>query len=175
MRERSEMRRVIQQVLLLATLLICVSALASAQETGAGTPAPSGSAAETATKAPEPAVTSGAYTYNAAGRRDPFVSLLLGRTIGARTKKPGLQGMLISEVVLTGIAKDSQGYIAMVSGSDSKTYFVRIGAELADGKIISITQNKVIFREEIKDPFSTKPFRDIVKSLTPGEGEEENR
>jgi len=175
MRKRSGVQRAVQQVLLFATLLICMSALAVAQESGAETPAPGGPAAGPETRAPEPGVTQGAYTYNPAGRRDPFVSLLLGRTVGTRSKKPGLLGMLISEVVLTGIAKDSQGYIAMVSGSDSKTYFVRIGAELADGKIISITQNKVIFREEIKDPFSTKPFRDIVKSLTPGEGEEENR
>ena len=159
-----------------ACLLLSVVSLALSEETGttgstsAGTTAQPGNA-----KQEPPEVTPGTgYTYAPGGRRDPFVSLLIGRTLGGKKSKPGLQGMLISEVDLKGIAKDAQGYMAMISGSDGKTYFVRIGAELADGKIINITQRSVTFREEIKDPFSTKPFRDIVKSLTPGE-EEENR
>jgi hypothetical protein len=141
-------------------------------------PAPASAPASTTDQGaskPEPGVTPGGYTYNPAGRRDPFVSLLIGRTLTGKKSKPGLEGMLISEVSLVGIAKDVQGYICMLSGSDSKTYFVRVGAQLADGKIINITQRTVTFREEIKDPFSTKPFRDIEKSLNPGVGVEEEK
>ncbi|MEW6368956.1 MAG: hypothetical protein AB1714_30375 [Acidobacteriota bacterium] len=157
----------------MACLGLFVSDLAFAQ-TGAGTspaPATPGASEGEKTVLPPEVVASGGYTYNPGGRRDPFVSLLIGRTKGTKERPPGLAGMLISEVDLVGIAKDSQGYVVMLAGSDNKTYFVRVGAELADGKVIDITENKVVFREEIKDPFSVKPYRDIVKSLTPGEEE----
>lgn len=140
---------------------------------GASEPAAAGQSEESAKPAGVlPASSAGGYTYTAAGRRDPFVSLLLGRGPKGPARRQGLLGQLISEIDLVGIAKDAQGYLAMLRGSDQKTYFVRVGAELADGKIIDIATNKVTFREEIKDPFSLKPFRDITKSLTPG-GEEE--
>ncbi len=157
---------------ILVCLIACVVPMTVAQETATGDASAQSKTSGDRKPALEPAVTPGGFTYSPSGRRDPFVSLLIGRTLGSKKAKPGLQGMQISEVALQGIARDSQGYIAMLAGTDSKVYFVRIGAELADGKIINMTQNKVIFREEIKDPFSTKPFRDIEKSLTPGEEEE---
>lgn len=163
------MSRMLGRLAAVVCVGLCLAGVGLAEETGTAASPPG--TEEAARERPPASASSGGYSYNPGGRRDPFVSLLLGRSPKGPVRRQGLLGQLISEVDLVGIAKDAQGYMAMVRGSDQKTYFVRVGAELADGKIIDIQQNKVIFREEIKDPFSLKPYRDIVKPLTPG-GEE---
>lgn len=163
----------ISRVAVAICLGIFLASFAAAQEGG-----PPAGAGDTSAGAAKPAETTtpGGYHYDPGKRRDPFVSLLIGRTLGKPNRKPGIQGMLISEVDLKGIVKDSQGFTAMLSGPDHKVYFARVGVDLADGKVINITQTKVVFRQEIKDPLTLKPYRDIEKSLTPGEGaEEDNR
>lgn len=153
---------------------IFLASFVAAQESSQ--PAAPGDTSPSAAKPADTTTAPGGYHYDPGKRRDPFISLLIGRTLGKPNRKPGVQGMLISEVDLKGIVKDSQGFTAMLAGPDRKVYFVRVGADLADGKVINITQTKVVFREEIKDPLTLKPYRDIEKSLTPGEGaEEDNR
>ena len=75
------------------------------------------------------------YSYNPQGRRDPFVSLLkpCPADQGARTRRPGMEGFLIQEVALKGIVRTPKGYIAMLLGTDGKSYFVKVGQRLFDG------------------------------------------
>jgi Tfp pilus assembly protein PilP len=111
------------------------------------------------------------YNYNAQGRRDPFVSLLrpVSADQGAKTRRPGLEGLLIQEVALKGIVKDQKGYIAMLLGTDGKSYFVRTGQRLFDGVITGIDAATVTFRQEVTDPLSTVKSRDVKKTLYPSE------
>jgi Tfp pilus assembly protein PilP len=111
------------------------------------------------------------YSYNAQGRRDPFVSLLkpVSADQGAKTRRPGLEGLLIQEVALKGIVKDQKGYIAMLLGTDGKSYFVRSGQRLFDGVITGIDAATVTFRQEVTDPLSTVKSRDVKKTLYPSE------
>lgn len=111
------------------------------------------------------------FRYDARGRRDPFVSLALGIDVllPEGQRPPGLAGMLIQEVSLRGIVKTQEGYIAMIQGTDNKSYFARIGERLYDGSIQTIDDARVVFRQEINDPLRIEKFQQVEKSLHPVE------
>jgi type IV pilus assembly protein PilP len=132
------------------------------------TAAPPSAGAPAAPQTPAEAQTSAApYTYDPAGRRDPFVSLLGkggdGRTGG--TRPSGVPGFLINEVSIKGIVKDRTGYLAMIQGSDNKTYVVRPGDRLLDGSVKSIVADAVVFSQDVNDPLSLIKQREIRKPL----------
>jgi len=167
----------------LAVVLLLMAAAAIAQtETpaaGQGAPAageaqaPAGEAQpETAEPVPEGIeITEGTgFRYEARGRRDPFVSLALGiDVLSPDVRPPGLGGMLIQEVSLRGIVKTVDGYIAMIQGTDNKSYFARSGERLYDGNIQSIDDVGVVFRQEINDPLRIEKFQTVEKTLHPVE------
>jgi type IV pilus assembly protein PilP len=107
-----------------------------------------------------------AYTYDPAGRRDPFKSLLA--TGGPKSgQKEGLPGVLIEELQLQGIWRVKSGLIAQMLGPAGKTYLVRKGDQLADGEVLNITTNEIVFRQNVNDPTMLKPFREVVRELNP--------
>lgn len=106
------------------------------------------------------------FTYDPAGRRDPFRSLLGGRPpeeLGGRP--PGLPGMGVEEVRLLGIMKLPEGFVAMVQGTDSLSYMIRPGTALYDGSVERIEPGRVIFKLPVADPRSLKPYREVVRTL----------
>ncbi len=120
----------------------------------------------------EAMLTGRGFTYDPAGRRDPFRSLVdAANTVGKGPRPRGIAGMLISEVDLVGIVQKGKGAIAFFNGSDNKGYFLRVGDVLYDGKIIRIDRRTgtVVFRQDINDPRSIKPYRDVTKRLTTAE------
>jgi len=120
----------------------------------------------------EAMLTGRGFTYDPAGRRDPFRSLVdAANTVGRGPRPRGIAGMLISEVDLVGIVQKGKGAIAFFNGSDNKGYFLKVGDALYDGKIIRIDRKTgtVVFRQDINDPRSIKPYRDVTKKLTPAE------
>jgi len=167
----------------LAFVLLLLAATAIAQtETQPPPPAegaqpatgepPAEAPAETAEPVPEGIeITEGSgFRYEARGRRDPFVSLALGiDVLSPDVRPPGLAGMLIQEVSLRGIVKTVDGYIAMIQGTDNKSYFARNGEKLYDGNIQSIDDARVVFRQEINDPLRIEKFQTVEKTLHPVE------
>jgi Tfp pilus assembly protein PilP len=113
------------------------------------------------------------FTYDPAGRRDPFRSLVEQSKADRGPRPKGIAGMLISEVDLVGIVQKGKDNLAFFNGSDNKGYFLRVGDQLYDGRIIQInrTTGQVVFRQEINDPRSIKPYRDITKRLYSAEEE----
>ena len=110
------------------------------------------------------------FQYESRGRRDPFVSLALGFNMsGLAPRPPGLNGMLIQEISLRGIVKTQDGYIAMIQGTDNKSYFARVGERLYDGHIQRIEDQKVVFRQEINDPLRIENLQEVEKTLHPVE------
>jgi Tfp pilus assembly protein PilP len=139
---------------------------------GAGQPAAGEAAQAPVEPVPEAIeITEGTgFRYDAHGRRDPFVSLALGvNVLPPDVRPPGLAGMLIQEVSLRGIVKTVDGYIAMIQGTDNKSYFARQGERLYDGNIQSIDDAKVVFRQEINDPLRIEKFQQVEKTLHPVE------
>ena len=118
------------------------------------------------------------FSYDPGGRRDPFRSLLEEAALRKKGPRPrGVAGMMVSELDLTGIVRDSSGgNIAVVMGTDNKGYFLHVGDEVYDGSVITVdpTAGTVTFRQQVDDPRLIKPYRDVVKRLVP-QGEEKSQ
>lgn len=112
------------------------------------------------------------YAYQPDGRRDPFISLL-GRgeqTPSTAARPSGLSGLLIGEVTVKGVLRDRSGFMAMLQAPDNKTYVVRVGDKLLDGSVKSISQEQVIFSQNVNDPLSLVKQREVPKPVRQAEG-----
>ena len=96
-----------------------------------------------------------------------------GQTQG---QPPGNGGVLapspdtgdIDEIDLKGIWRTGKGYVAqVVATNQKKTYLLKEGDQLYDGDIVSISHSEVVFKQIVQDPTALKPFREVVKSLSP--------
>lgn len=109
------------------------------------------------------------YTYDADGRRDPFVSLLRGGTGGrgqtVGTRPAGLAGLLASEVSLKGTIQSPDGFVGLLQGLDNKTYIVKTGDKLFDGTIRQISANAMVILQQVNDPLSLQKAREVRKVL----------
>jgi hypothetical protein len=163
-----------KRLAVLLAFFLCVAVASAQKKPAAPVPAPAAPApaAASAPDAPAPVVAedptlSGrGYTYDPAGRRDPFRSLLVrpeNRSIGQRP--PGIAGISIDDVVVQGIWKTRTGYVAQIRGTDNKSYLLRGGDVLYDGEVTRVGPNEISFRQNLNDPQSVKPFRDVTKQL----------
>lgn len=165
-----------------AAILALAASAAFAQAPGAATPATGAApAAPTPTEliAPVPAspgqslleqdesaMAGRSYTYDPAGRRDPFRSLLVReQNRGGPERPPGIAGIAIDDLVVHGIWKTRAGYVAQIRATDNKSYLIRAGDLLYDGEVIRVGPNEVSFRQNLNDPQSVKPFREVTKQL----------
>jgi len=158
------------------------SQAAPAPQTPATPPPAGGSAGASGTQTPpaaapvEPLEPQG-YTYNPEGRRDPFVSLVRRgtdvATSGTGERPTGIPGMTAAEVVLKGIVETPKGWMAMLQGTDAKTYLVRAGDRLLDGTIRTITADTLVIVQKVNDPLSLQTTREVRKVLR--ETEEANK
>jgi Tfp pilus assembly protein PilP len=149
-----------------ATLAQTPAAAAAAVEKAG--PAP-GALAEQQLRPPQ------GYTYSAEGRRDPFVTLLKrgsdANVTTAAGRAAGLAGLNTGEVTVRGILISQGEYVAMLLGSDSRTYIVRPGDKLADGMIRAITADAMVVLQQVHDPLSPQlKQREVQKRLRQTEG-----
>lgn len=138
-------------------------AILSAQEAPAPAAAPVSAPADVADGSDETGAA--AYSYDPAGRRDPFRSLLVGST--SKPQADGPAGILIEELKLQGFWGVRSGMLAQMLGPNGKTWLLRKGDQLADGEVLNITANEIVFRQNVNDPTMLKPFREVVRELNP--------
>lgn len=114
----------------------------------------------------ESAMSGRAYSYDPAGRRDPFRSLLVReQSRGGVDRPPGIAGIAIDDLVVHGIWKTRSGFVAQIRATDNKSYLIRAGDLLYDGEVTRVGPNEVSFRQNLNDPQSVKPFREVTKQL----------
>ena len=133
-----------------------------------GTPA-AAAAQPPATQRP-PAEAGSGYSYDPAGRRDPFVSLnARGAELPMAGVRPGgVPGLLIGEVTVKGIFKSPKGgFLALLQAPDGRTYSVKQGDKVFDGSVKAITQDAVVFSQDVNDPLSLVKQREVRKSIRP--------
>lgn len=111
----------------------------------------------------------GGYTYDPGGRRDPFRSLLEQTTRDPSDTRPeGIPGLLIDDIVITGIFSTPEGMWAQIQTSAKDiSYLLREGDLLYDGDVLRIASGEVVFKQSVNDPTILKPFREVVKALSP--------
>lgn len=156
----------------LAVIILCVlipaggaAAQSPAGQAKPGTAAPPAAAAS---PAQPPAVPPKGFTYDAGGRRDPFVSILRTGSDPEQpapvVRRPGLGGVMISELSLKGTVASNNSFVAILQGADGKTYIVHEGDKLLDGTVRSITQNTLTLLQSGNDPLS-RETREVRKVL----------
>ena len=137
-----------------------------------GTPPATPATPPAGAPAPTPAQSGAGYSYDPAGRRDPFVSLS-GRgaelpTGAGGARPPGIAGVLVSEVTVKGILKSAKGgFVALVQTPDSHSYWIHAGEKVFDGTVKAITQDAVVFSQDVNDPLSLVKQREVRKTIRP--------
>jgi type IV pilus assembly protein PilP len=151
-------------VFVAASGLVCAQGASAVQPANPASPQPPAPA----TTSPAPAAE--AYSYDPAGRRDPFVSLLSRGMEPAGAKKlTGLAGLTTGEVMLRGVIQSRNSYVALVSGPDGKTYSAHVNDRLLDGVIRSVTPQGIVIMQEVNDPLSLVKQREVRKGLRTAE------
>lgn len=133
--------------------------------------APAPAAAQGESSASEPA----AGTEVKLSRRDPFESLVSRQKDQGQGKNlpPGKAGLQVSTLRLDGIVRSSNGMIAVVSNPQSRTYFLREGDQLYDGRVEKIAMDGVSFHEIGKDAFGKPVERQVNKRIYASAGEQQ--
>ncbi len=114
-------------------------------------------------------------SYDPAGRRDPFRSLLVTATaqLTITGQRPhGLGGFLINEIELKAIAQAQGRFRVMLIGPDQRAYFGEVGSELFDGHIVEIRPGEVQFEQVVPDLMGARRTRQVVKTLRSTGGSE---
>ena len=160
----------------IAHLLVIAAAVLTAASAAAQAPAQQPATAQDKSAqggAPAEGPAPQSFSYEPAGRRDPFLSLLRRGSDprGATNRPAGVPGLAIAEVTVKGIIKDRSGFIAMSQGPDAKqTYVVRAGEKLMDGTVKAITADGVVFSQDVNDPLSMVKQKEIRKTVRAADG-----
>ena len=108
-------------------------------------------------------------------RRDPFESMLARQKAGTDTKNlpPGKGGLQVGTLKVDGIVHGPNGMIAVVSNPQQRTYFLREGDQLYDGRVDKIAMDGVSVHETSKDAFGKPVERSVNKRIYSTAGEEQ--
>jgi hypothetical protein len=97
------------------------------------------------------------------GKRDPFFSPVVQQ--GGSGCSTGKKCLEIGNINLRGVVKSDSGFIAVVTNSLNKAYFLRENDPVFNGYVVKITGDSVVFQETVQDKLG-KPFtREIVKRI----------
>lgn len=133
------------------------------------------SAVKSASSSPAVGLTP-AQTEQKAARRDPFESLVgrqKAQSDAAKNLPPGKAGLQVESLRLDGIVKASNGMIAVVTNPQLRTYFLREGDQLYDGRVEKIAMDGVSFHELGKDAFGKPVERQVNKRIYSSAGEQQ--
>jgi Tfp pilus assembly protein PilP len=132
-----------------------------AKNTAPATVAPMGESARTSTapKQPKPEE----KKWSMSGKRDPFFSPVVQQNgSGCATGKKCLE---IGAINLRGVVKSESGFIAVVTNSLNKAYFLRENDPVFNGYVVKITGDSVVFQETIQDKLGKSFTREVVKRI----------
>src|SRR5213595_3439216 len=106
-----------------------------------------------------------AEVINLTGRRDPFISPVVNRSMVGSGCSTGKRCLSIGEVNLKGVVKADTGMIAVVVNTMNKAYFLRENDPVFNGYVVKITGDSIIFKETLQDKLG-KPFtREVTKKI----------
>ena len=148
------MKKRLPLILFVVGIVIIISAVAAkTARTGVETKRPDMSAAGAPQKFYEKTVPPIAYEYNAKGRRDPFVTLIMKVEPERKKGAVPLQNYAVNEFKLTAVLWSKSGFYALVSTPDGKNFTLREGTTIGlhRGKVDKIMKDSVIIKEFLKD------------------------
>ncbi len=102
--------------------------------------------------------------WSMTGKRDPFFSPVVQQAGGSGCST-GKKCLEIGQINLRGVVKSDNGFIAVVTNTMNKAYFLRENDPVFNGYVVKITGDSVVFQETVQDKLG-KPFsREIVKRI----------
>ena len=108
------------------------------------------------------------YSYDARGRRDPFLSLISGprgELFGECAEEGTIECLMVEELDIQGIWNIRGDWIVEVQATDGNVYWLKEGDTLRDGEVIDVDEKTVVFKQKVNDPTRIKPYREVVRSL----------
>jgi len=103
---------------------------------------------------------------NLTGRRDPFLSPVVNRSMVGSGCSTGKRCLAIDQIALKGVVKSDNGMIAVVVNAVNKAYFLRENDPVFNGYVVKITGDSIVFKETLQDKLG-KPFtREVEKKIT---------
>jgi len=113
-----------------------------------------------APKAPKPEEKKWAMT----GKRDPFFSPIVQEPSGSGCST-GKKCLEIGQINLRGVVKSENGFIAVVTNSLNKAYFLRENDPVFNGYVVRITGDTVVFQETVQDKLGKAMTREVTKRI----------
>jgi Tfp pilus assembly protein PilP len=98
------------------------------------------------------------------GRRDPFFSPVLQQTSGSGCST-GKKCLEIGQINIRGVVKSESGFIAVVTNSLNKAYFLHESDPVFNGYVVRITGDSVVFQETVQDKLGKSFTREVVKRI----------
>jgi Tfp pilus assembly protein PilP len=132
-------------------------------------PAPAASAPVAAVKPAEPAKTkeekpkTEEKKWAMNGKRDPFFSPVVQQ--GGSGCSTGKKCLEINAINLRGVVKSDNGFIAVVTNSIGKAYFLRENDPVFNGYVVRITGDSVVFEETVQDKLGKTSTHEVVKKI----------
>ena len=119
-----------------------------------------------------------AQEFNDSGKLDPFIDLnewiretqpkvFIPNTVLAplSQRPPGLAGLAISELIVTGLAVGESSKVALLRGTDNFTYMAQEDAKVYDGYISQISMEEVVFVQERTARIVLSESSEIIKRI----------
>ena len=98
------------------------------------------------------------------GKRDPFFSPVVQQSSGSGCST-GKKCLEIGQINLRGVVKSDSGFIAIVTNSLNKAYFLRENDPVFNGYVVRITGDAVVFQETVQDKLGKPLTREVTKRI----------
>ena len=112
-----------------------------------------------------------AYPYRARGRRDPFglprAPAPLPPASPAAVRPRGLKGERVSELKLVGLVEAGGAYTALATGRRDRSFLLKKGDRLFDGRVLEIGGDGVVFSERVDGDDAGTRTRRVVRKRHP--------
>jgi hypothetical protein len=116
-------------------------------------------------KSPEVAKKQEPKVINITGRRDPFVSPVVNRSMIGSGCSMGKRCLAIDQISLKGVVKAEAGMIAVVVNAMDKAYFLRENDPVFNGYVVKITGDSIVFKETLQDRLGKSFTREVTKKI----------
>src|SRR5262249_2830285 len=100
------------------------------------------------------------------GRRDPFVSPVVNRSMVGSGCSTGKRCLAIDQINLKGVVKAEVGMIAVGVKAMNKACFLRENDQVFNGYVVKITGDSIIFKETVQDKLGKSFTREVTKKIT---------
>ena len=103
---------------------------------------------------------------NLTGKRDPFISPVVNRSMVGSGCSSGKRCLAIDQIALKGVVKSDTGMIAVVVNALDKAYFLHENDPVFNGYVVKITGDSIVFKETVQDKLGKSFTREVTKKIT---------